>query len=412
MNKQMKEIAEKRSKIVADMHKVVELAEKEDRGLNADERSKWDKMNADVSAYDQRYADAKRSHELTESEKMVSHHEGARGQDVGDDERGDLDGGKQHEKAFRSLIRSMESGMAGLPDEVRKILIEKRAQAVGTDSAGGYLVPEGFGGRVIETMKAFGGIYGGGATVLRTATGNDLPFPTEDDTGNSGALLAENTQDSEQDLTFGVKTLGAYKFTSKIVRVPFELLQDSAFNLEQYLARKFGIRLGRATSPYYAVGTGSAQPEGLMYAATVGKNSASKTAITYAELLALKHSVDPAYRNGAKWVMHDTTLLAAKLLLDGNDRPLFIPDLQAGGLGKIDGDAVVIDQSVDEFGSLKEPVGYGDMSQFIIRDVKEMTMLRLVERYADYHQVGFLMFSRSDSKLMDTKAFKTMHMPT
>src|SRR5690606_12712858 len=127
MNKQMKDIAEKRSKVVAEMHKIIEKAEKEDRGLSVDERGAWDKMNAEVEVYDQRFSDAKRAYELGQSEEIVEHHNRVHGNDVrgggGDDP--EQAAAALQEQAFRALIRSTEAGMAGLPSEIRKVLAER-----------------------------------------------------------------------------------------------------------------------------------------------------------------------------------------------------------------------------------------------------------------------------------------------
>ncbi|MCP5011983.1 MAG: phage major capsid protein, partial [Aestuariibacter sp.] len=200
---------------------------------------------------------------------------------------------------------------------------------------------------------------------------------------------------------FSELVLDAYKYTSKIIRVSVELMQDSAFDLNAYIASALGERLGRATAAHFATGTGSSQPNGLMTAATSAFTAASATALTRAELVALKHSVDPAYRANAKFVFNDTTLLALKGLVDGDGRPLWQPAIADAVPATIDGDRYVIDQGVASIATGVRSVGYGDMSKYIIRRVKGFTLVRLVERYADYHQVGFVAFMRTDADLLD-----------
>jgi HK97 family phage major capsid protein len=279
-------------------------------------------------------------------------------------------------------------------------MAEMRAQATATDAAGGYLVPEDWASSIESAMLAYGGIRNR-ATVIRTSSGNPLHMPTDNDTSNAGSILAENTQDSEQDVVFSELILNSYKYTSNIIRVSVELLQDNAFNLETFLQQKFAERLGRATAAHYATGTGTAQPNGLFTAATSGKTTATNSAITYAELIDLKHSVDPAYRGNAAWVMNDSTLAVIKKLLDGNSRPLWNPSVEMGNPGTFDGDAIVIDQGAPSIATTTTPIAYGDLSKYIIRDSSGISMTRLVERYADFHQVGFLAIMRTDGDLLD-----------
>ena len=200
---------------------------------------------------------------------------------------------------------------------------------------------------------------------------------------------------------FGELVLGAYKYTSKIIRVSVELLQDSAFNMEQYIGGKFGERLGRATAAHYATGTGTGQPNGLMTAATAGVTAASATAITYLEMLDLKHSVDPAYRVSPMWLFNDSTLKALKQLVDLDGRPLWSPAIAADAPATFDGDPYQIDQGIDSIATGNRTVAYGDMSKYLIRDVLGMQMVTLRERYADFHQAGFIAFMRTDADLLD-----------
>ncbi len=190
------------------------------------------------------------------------------------------------------------------------------------------------------------------------------------------------------------------------------MLQDSAFGLDQFVARKFGQRLGRITSRHYATGTGSNQPQGLMTKAKVGHTGSSETEVTYADFLRLKHSIDPAYRasGNGRWVMNDKLLLKCKEMLDGNNRPLWKPSMADGSPSLIDSDPYVIDQGVAEPAAGQIALGYGDISEFLIRDVLGFSMHRLIEKYIDYGQIGFLAFMRTDSDLMDLEAFKTLKM--
>lgn len=316
-----------------------------------------------------------------------------------------------YREAFFAYLRG---GISELPTEQRAILrsgfVKRADQATTPGAQGGYLVPEGFRAQITETMKAHGGLLQH-ANVITTSTGNNLPWPTNDDTGNVGALLSENTAIGAQDVVFGEKDLGAYTFTSKLIKASWQLLNDSAFDLPGFLSRKCGERIGRAYSQYLVSGTGTSQPEGLVANATVGHTGATSAtaAITYDDLLELEHSVDPAYRNGgnARYVLSDGALKLIRKLKDADDRPLWVP-VPAPGFGPtINGISYTVDNSMDAPAAGGRSIIFGDIrAGYLVRQVQGIQMVRLDERYAEALQSGFFAFSRMDAALDDTSAVK------
>lgn len=396
----LQDLLQERGQLATQMRDMHKAAEKEDRGFSAEERESWDKMSNKIDELDGRIETEKRASDLagyTAEDIESMKPEGMREEEAREVTASD---------AFSALLRSNLPGSTGLSPEQQAALV--RAQAKGTDAAGGYLAPDEFQNQIITKMAAYGGIRSV-ATVISTENGNNLDIPTNDDTSNTGAIIAENVQDSEQDLVFGNETLGAYSYTSRIIRVPLSLLQDSAFNLDAYISGRFAERLGRATSAHYATGTGSGQPGGLSLA-TSGKTAAATGAITYNELLDLKHSVDPAYRGNARFVFNDSTFLALKQLVDGNGRPLWQPDVAQGSPGFIDGSPYTIDQGMADMAASAKPIVFGDTSGYWVRDVAGISVVRLVERFADYHQVGFVAIMRSDGKIVDGNGLRAMTM--
>lgn len=326
-------------------------------------------------------------------------------------------GGDPHQEAYRSAFDAyLRNGLTGVTDEQRTMLmsnqqtIEARAMGVGTDSAGGYTVPDEMMASVVDAMKQFNGIRRSRAEVITTQHGRDIPMPTGDDTGNVGELLGENTQAATQDITMGSKTLGAFMFSSKIIRVSYQLLQDTAVDIEAYLRAKLGERIGRITSQYFTTGTGSAQPEGVVTGSTAGKTATGTTALTYDEVLDLIHSVDPAYRLSAELMFNDSTLLALKKLKDSENRPLWLPGTQLREPDTINGYPYVINQEMDDIEASGKSMLFGDFSTFKIRDVNGGMILRLTERYADYAQVGFIGFFRHGSVLADAGSAPIKHL--
>lgn len=400
-------LVNKRNKLAADMRDLNTKAETEDRSFTSEERTQWDAMVADISALDERIARAKTMGQFDDIDEPVRRLPDDMGGDDAHRSQDD-DGQLTYEAVHRDYMRH---GMGGLSQEERSVMMggqadmsaaELRALGVGTGSAGGFTVPEGFGGRIIETMKQFGGVINV-ANILETGTGNDLPFPTNDDTGNVGELLAENAEADTQDPTFGQATLKAFKFSSKIVRTSLELLQDNEVDLEGYLANIMGKRIGRAASAYYCTGTGTAQPQGIAAGASNTATAAGASAITFADMLDLEHNVDPAYRvpGACRYLFNDATLKALKAIVDGDGRPLWLPSVADSAPATINGHGYQIDQGMPDVGTGNRSVVFGDMDAFTVRLVMAINMLRLTERYAEFGQVGFLAFARSDSRIMD-----------
>lgn len=311
--------------------------------------------------------------------------------------------------AFRSYLRH---GLEDMPAEQRQIVRDMRAQAVGTDSKGGYLVPEGFMAELVKSLKAWGPMLDPGITrVLTTTAGNSIPWPTMDDTSNEGALIGENTQVTESELAFGTKTLDAYKYTSGVVLVSAELLQDSAIDVEGTVRAAMGERIGRIGNRHLTVGTGSNQPNGIVTAATAVTGVAAAAAITFDNLIDLFHAVDPAYRDdpSARWMFNDGTLKALRKIKDAEDRYVWQPaDVRTGAPATILEKPYSINQAVAAIGASNKSVVFGAFNRYVVRMVREFAIRRLVERYADYDQTGFIGFTRLDGELLDAAAVKTL----
>jgi len=279
---------------------------------------------------------------------------------------------------------------------------EMRAQSVGSASGGGDLVPEGFVYELERALLAYGGMRAVSSTI-RTDSGNDLPWPTVNDTGNVGAILAENTQTGSQDVAFGSTTLGAYKYTSKLVLVSEELMQDSAFNLTSELGSLLGERIARILNTHFTTGTGTGQPSGVVSGSISGKTADSATAITAGEIIDLFHSVDPMYRDSASsvWMCNDSSIAAIRKLVDSDGQFLWQAGMQAGIPDRLYGRAVVVNQDVADIGAGTFPIIFGDFSLYKIRDVAGVRLYRMNERYRDYDQTGFVIFSRHSGVLLN-----------
>jgi len=290
---------------------------------------------------------------------------------------------------------------------------------IGTYSNLGYFVPTGFVQAIEQATKWFAPLLDGSViTVMDTATGQPLPMPTSNDTAQAATIVGEAGTVNEQDVTASQINFGAYKFTSGLVKASLELLQDSAFDIEAWLSQRFGERFGRGMESYLTIGTGSSQPTGLLTAiaasgatSIIAAGSSESTggaqtganSIGYSDLVNLEHSVDPSYRRGAKYMFHDQTLSSLKRILDKFGRPLWVPGMATNAPDTINGFPYVINQSMPQIGSVSEAVTviFGDFKKFIARKVKDLSVIRLDERYAELGEVGFISFARLDANLLD-----------
>ena len=315
--------------------------------------------------------------------------------------------------AFRNFLRV---GVNELAPEERTLMRSRfeqfqNAAGVGTGAAGGYLVPPEFRDRVVEAMKWYGPMLNV-AEVITTNSGANLPWPTNDDTANVGSILAEGTQVSEQDVTLGTASLDAYMYTSKLVRVSYQLLQDRP-DFDTWLARKLGERIGRIWNQHFTTGTGTSQPDGIVTSATVGVTGtgsfASTGGISYDNIIDLEESIDPAYGGGEglAFMVHQTARKALRKLKDSQNRPLWEPSVQVGMPDSILGYGLEINDDMPAMAANAKSILFGDFRRaYLIRDVQGVQLMRLVERYAEYLQVGFAAYARTDGTLQDANAVR------
>jgi len=291
-------------------------------------------------------------------------------------------------------------------------LAEYRAQSEGTNSAGGYLVPAGFRAKLVERMKEYGGLANE-VEVITTSEGNLLNYPTVDDTANVGEIVAEGgTFAAGADLVFGTRTLSAYKYMAGgagnlPLKVSWELLQDAAFDVSSFVARKLGERIARLQAVHWVTGTGSGQPQGIV---TPISTSGTIGTLAYSDLLATMLALDPAYRSNAKWLMNDATYGTILGLLDTNGRPIVnqSQDSIAGGVGNtlnLLGHPVVIDQAMPSKATGAKFLAFGDLREaYVIRRVKDVTLVTLNELYAANGQTGFMAWARADGAVQNPNA--------
>lgn len=402
--KKLHELKQKRNTIATEMRALHDKIG--DTAWTDEQRTEWKKAQGELQSIDEQIEREESLRSLDQSFVDDQQEEQRQRQ------KKDAPNGQEPEQRVAVFDKWMRHGMTELSAEERQALRELRAQGVAPDEKGGYTVPDTFLAKVVEQMKAYGGIAGV-AQILTTSDGRTMEWATADGTDEVGELLGENTETGEEDTDFGMDSLGAKKLSSKIIRVSNELLQDSAIDMEAYLARRIAERIGRGEARYLIRGTGTGtplQPKGLSASVNKTTATASATAVTWKEILALKHSIDPAYRRGDRFrlAFNDSTLRHISEMEDGQGRPLWLPDIVGVAPASVLNVPYVIDQEIEDIGAGKKFMFCGDFNRFIIRRVSYMILKRLVERYAEFDQTGFVAFHRFDCILEDTSAIKAL----
>ena len=287
------------------------------------------------------------------------------------------------------------------PSRAMEKTLQSRAMSAYTLGSGGILVPNSFVQTLEVNMLAYGGIRQA-AELMVTGSGEEMKWPTADDTSNQGERLGESASiGNSVDPTFGAVTWGAYKYSSKAILVPYELLEDSVFDIPSMLGGMMGERIGRKTAVDYTTGSGASGPKGIVTAATLGKTATGSTALTADEIFDLVHSVDPAYRTGAGFMLHDNIVLYLRKLKDGEGRYLWQNGMSEGVPDRLVGYPLTISQEMASAMTTGQKVLlFGQLGKYKIRRVNAARMYRLEERYRDTDQDGFILIVREDGNLL------------
>jgi HK97 family phage major capsid protein len=319
--------------------------------------------------------------------------------------------------AFYAYVRA-EGQVGALSQEERAVLargyqaVESRAQTT-ANAAGGYTVPTELQAELIKAMKLWGPMYDGAVTrELVTTGGNPMPFPTVDDTANTGSATTQGqtlTDDGSGDVVFGQRQLDAFAFATPWIRVSKELADDSALVIESVLADLLGERLGRLANTQLTTGSGSSAPNGIVTATTAGKITASATAFTADEIIDFEHSIDAAYRMAPSFgfMFHDQVLAAIRKLKDGQGNYLWTAgNYQNGVPATINGRRYWINNAMSSaFTTGQKLIVGGDFKKYFVRKVGA-PLLGAIQDKDFWPGFGVAGWIRFDGDLMDTGAVK------
>jgi HK97 family phage major capsid protein len=389
------------------------------RDLNPDEQASWDELTGKVAEIDERLIEVERElagqapgmDQQPQQNSLSRISMGRRSSPLS------LKDGNQDSDFLRSWLRmgtplersedSQAVARRGFSPGAQSV--ELRAMSKGTSSAGGATVPTGFLAEISKTLKLMAPVRSL-ARVINTESGESLRLPKNNDTGNIGEIIGENVEQNEQDLAFSEIILGAYKYSSKLVRVSRELLEDTGVDLSGFLAEQLGERIGRAQEVDFLTGNGSSAPEGVITAAST-TSAASATALGVSDLINLLAAIDPAWltNNGSvAWMMHPSIWAAIRKLNDSTGRPL-VGEVTTGANLNLLGYPVVLTNGMDStIASTKKTVLVGAFNQYAIRDVGGVQLFRDASQYFTRDQVAFVAYQRTDAKILQSGAFRVL----
>ena len=440
----LKELREIKGKLAAEIKAQADVLTADGHVETPEQRGAFDKVNADYDRNEQRIKDAERAAAVAgeiqnrndEQREQRAGRENATGNTGGETpeqrerdldlafrgwlayqggqpvkpewrEAADAVGMQFHVKEINTELRRDGDYLpaAKTEQEIRKIATarENRAQSSVVGALGGYLTaPPTMANALEVAMLYYGGIMSV-AEVLRTDTGNEFQWPGYNDTGNSGRQIGESAAVTVTDFVPSKDTWGAYKFTSDEVKVPYELLEDSAFDIPTIVGAMLGERIGRILNTKGTTGTGANTIQGIVTAASTGVTSATATAIKYDEIIDLIYSVDLAYRSGAAFMCNDGIVKHLRKLKDGNGNYLWQKSTQGGQPDTLDVYPLYINNDMQAtVATGTKTMIFGQLSKYKMRLVRGVRSYRLVERHRENDQDAFVSFIRADGGLLNS----------
>lgn len=377
------------------------LEEKGSATWSAEEQTRFDGL-VDEAERVERQIDA---HQKVLDDDADKHFKDA-GRKPGDQVRDDARNlGRQ---AMEIYLRTMSKNMT--PEQA--VLI-RNAMSTTTGSEGGFTVPATVASSVIDQLKDYAGIRRV-AERLVTASGGALSYPTSDGTTEEGEIIAENQPATDADVSFGTVPLNVFKFSSKVITIPIELLQDTTVDIIGLVERRIRDRVGRIQNRLFTTGTGTGQPFGLATAAGVGKTGATgqTLTVTYDDLVDLVDSIDPAYMTeNLAFMFNQTMRRTIRKIKDTAGRPIWTPSYDAGMTSSTPdlllGHPVELNNHMAVPGANNKSITFGDHSKYMVRDTMEVTLFRFEDSaFLKRGQIGFLAWARAGGNLLDASAVK------
>lgn len=321
-------------------------------------------------------------------------------------------------QGFEIFLRKKVEQMT--PEELHKF---RNTMSTTTGSQGGYGVMPLVATTLIDLLKSYGYMRKV-ADQITTANGADLSYPSSDGTSELGEIVAQNGTASAADPTFGTVPVNTVKFSSKIVAIPVELIQDAQFDIVAMVMKRLRDRLGRTQNQKFTIGTGTAEPWGLVAASGTGKVGTTGQTLTiiYDDLVDMVDSLDAAYLDEPEsdpqmnapapgWMFSQTMRRVVRKIKDTAGRPIWTPSYDEGMASKTPdrllGYPVNINNDMAVPAANAKSLAFGNFHKYLIRDAMDVTIQRYDDSvYASKGQVAFLAWARAGGNLLDVNSVK------
>ncbi|WP_186422572.1 phage major capsid protein [Lacrimispora celerecrescens] len=395
--KQILELREKRAKAWEAAKKFLDEKRCEDGCLSTEDTATYEKMEADVVNLGKEIERLERQAAIDlELSKPTSTPitNKPNGNPSGEEKTGRA--GMEYRREFWNAMRK------------KNYYDVNNALQIGTDSEGGYLVPDEFEQTLVQGLEEEN-VFRTLATIIQTSSG-DRKIPVVATKGEA-SWVDEEGQIPESDDSFGQVAIAAYKVAT-MIKVSDELLNDSVFNMEAYISNEFSRRIGAKEEEAFLVGDGKGKPTGI-FNATGGASEGVTTAtanITFDDVMDLFYSVKSPYRKKSTFVMNDSTVKALRKLKDNNGTYIWQPSVQAGQPDTVLNRPVVTSAYAPAIVAGGKVIAFGDFKYYWIADRQGRSFKRLNELFAANGQIGFLGSQRVDGKLILPEAVKVLAM--
>ncbi|HEX8865640.1 MAG TPA: phage major capsid protein [Lentzea sp.] len=403
MSEVAKRLRDRRLNVWNENRALIETVAEENRQFTPEEQGKIDAFNEELDKLDERIQ------ATLEQEQRAKAADDAFNSIVGKDVDRRRNGGEPTARdTTNDEIRAWFRGDRGnKPLEVSRNPSSQtsyRSLVTTNNASGGYAVPTDFYDQLLAHLVEVSGLMQAGPTILNTAGGESLQFPRTT-AHTTAALTSQGSSITEVDPQFQQVTLGAYKYGA-FLQVSRELLDDSAVDLIGYLAMSAGRAIGNAFGADLITGTGTNQPSGLIANASngvTGTTTGKGGAAQYADLVNLEYSVIAPYRQSRScyWLTTDKAIAGFRLLLDGNNRPVWEPSVVLGSPDLLLGKPLVADPFVPAVATSAKSVVFGDFAQFAVRLVGPIRFERSDDFAFQTDLVSFRAIIRGDGTLID-----------
>nr|DAD64633.1 MAG TPA: major capsid protein [Caudoviricetes sp.] len=380
------DLIEKRKEAWEGAKAFVESKKDKDGILSAEDAQTYDEMEAKVKAYS---AEIGRLQEMEEMDKELSKPmtNAIVTRPMKMDEKPEKKG-RARDEYKNAMLNALRSNFKRVEDILQE----------GVDADGGYLVPEEYDSRLIETLKEEN-IMRSLATTISTSGQHKINVAASDP---AAAWIDEGGALNFGDSKFAQVLLDAHKLHVAI-KVTEELLYDSAFNLENYILSSFGQAIANAEEDAFLNGDGTGKPTGIFHKTNGGTFLKDIPAIKSDDMIDLIHALKRPYRKNASFIMNDKTVSSIRKLKDNNGAYIWQPSYQQNEPDRILGYPVYTSAFAPE-----NAIAFGDYRYYNIGDRGTRSFKELTELFAGNGMIGFVAKERVDGKLVLKEAVQIL----